>query len=72
MYFFSCRLRPETEQPKIKEKYNVWAATLQDDLMENMRGCDVTQSDKRSRDVESYDYSIKYRLNNESTFKRYV
>lgn len=47
------------------EKYNVWAATLQEDLMENMRGCDVNNH-RRDREVESYDYRIKYRLNGES------
>lgn len=47
------------------EKYNVWTATLQEDLMENMRGCDVNNH-RRDREVESYDYRIKYRLNGDS------
>lgn len=47
------------------DKYNVWTATLQEDLMENMRGCDVNNH-RRDREVESYDYRIKYRLNGES------
>lgn len=47
------------------EKYNVWTATLQEDLMENMRGCEVNNH-KRDREVESYDYRIKYRINGES------
>uniref|UniRef100_A0A336LVY0 Phosphorylated adapter RNA export protein n=1 Tax=Culicoides sonorensis TaxID=179676 RepID=A0A336LVY0_CULSO len=46
------------------EKYNIWTATLQEDLMENMRGCDV--NNHRNREVESYDYKIKYRINGES------
>lgn len=47
------------------DKYNIWTATLQEDLMENMRGCDVNNH-RRDREVESYDYRIKYRLNGDS------
>lgn len=46
------------------EKYNIWAQTLQEDLTENMRGCEV-RNNVRDRDVESYDYNIKYRINGE-------
>lgn len=51
-----ARVRPE--------KYNIWAQTLQEDLTENMRGCEV-RNNARDRDVESYDYNIKYRINGE-------
>uniref|UniRef100_U5EMS7 Phosphorylated adapter RNA export protein n=1 Tax=Corethrella appendiculata TaxID=1370023 RepID=U5EMS7_9DIPT len=57
------------EQKRSKlDKYKFWSATLQEDcLMENMRNCDVTQNYVRNRAVESYDYSIKYRINGESS-----
>ncbi|KAH8415934.1 hypothetical protein KR222_004324, partial [Zaprionus bogoriensis] len=52
------------------KKYNVWTAALQEDaLSENMRGCDVTRS-STDRNVENYDFSLKYRLNGEHTLKR--
>ncbi|KAH8254570.1 hypothetical protein KR032_010946 [Drosophila birchii] len=52
------------------KKYNVWTAALQEDaLSENMRGCDVTRSG-RDRNVENYDFSLRFRLNGENTLKR--
>ncbi|XP_017015127.1 phosphorylated adapter RNA export protein [Drosophila takahashii] len=52
------------------KKYNVWASALQEDaLSENMRGCDVTRSG-RDRNVENYDFSLRYRLNGENSLKR--
>ncbi|XP_073953353.1 phosphorylated adaptor for RNA export [Choristoneura fumiferana] len=59
------KLRPKRPQPQAqpdkKEKYNIWCKALQEDLLtEDMVTCDVT---KKSRyGVESYDYTIKYRL----------
>ncbi|KAH8402209.1 hypothetical protein KR009_010455 [Drosophila setifemur] len=51
-------------------KYNVWTAALQEDaLSENMRGCDVTRT-RSDRNVENYDFSLRYRLNGENTLKR--
>ncbi|KAH8353970.1 hypothetical protein KR067_006705 [Drosophila pandora] len=51
-------------------KYNVWTAALQEEaLSENMRGCDVTRTG-RDRNVENYDFSLRYRLNGEHTMKR--
>lgn len=39
--------------------------------MRDLRSCDVTANkEKYSRDVESYDFSIKYRLNGENVMKR--
>ncbi|CAO1338052.1 unnamed protein product [Diamesa hyperborea] len=41
--------------------------------MENLRGCDVNNKRKRGRNVEDYDYSLKYKLNDGETsnnFKR--
>lgn len=53
-------------------KYNIWCSGLQEEtLTQNLRSCDVTaDKSKYSRDVESYDYSIKYRLNGENSLKR--
>ncbi|KAH8314401.1 hypothetical protein KR059_005335 [Drosophila kikkawai] len=52
------------------KKYNVWTAALQEEaLSENMRGCDVTRSG-RDRNVENYDFSLRFRLNGENTLKR--
>ncbi|XP_055593790.1 phosphorylated adapter RNA export protein isoform X2 [Uranotaenia lowii] len=52
-------------QQRLPSKYNIWAESLQEDtLMENMRGCDVTLNGMRNRDVESYDYNLKYRMAN--------
>ncbi|KAH8370899.1 hypothetical protein KR093_005510 [Drosophila rubida] len=52
------------------KKYNVWTAALQEDaLSENMRGCDVTRSSS-DRNVENYDFSMRFRLNGENTLKR--
>lgn len=57
--------------PKIK-KNNIWASGLQEEsLMENLKGCGVDQqSTNYDRSVESYDYSIKYRLNGDNALKR--
>lgn len=38
--------------------------------METMRGCDVTLNGMRNRDVESYDYNLKYRMNGGNAFQR--
>ncbi|XP_030386444.1 phosphorylated adapter RNA export protein [Scaptodrosophila lebanonensis] len=52
------------------KKYNVWTAALQEEtLSENMRGCDVTRGTS-DRNVENYDFSLKYRLNGENVLKR--
>uniref|UniRef100_A0A1Q3F8V3 Phosphorylated adapter RNA export protein n=1 Tax=Culex tarsalis TaxID=7177 RepID=A0A1Q3F8V3_CULTA len=55
----------------VPNKYNIWTESLQEDtLMETMRGCDVTLNGMRNRDVESYDYSLKYRMNGGNAFHR--
>lgn len=47
-------------------KFSIWTNAIQEDsLMENLRGCDFTNDRKRGRDVENYDYKMKYRLNGE-------
>ncbi|XP_046969995.1 phosphorylated adapter RNA export protein [Vanessa cardui] len=62
------RTRPRRPQPQTptgkKDKYNIWCKALQEDLLtEDMVTCGVT---KKSRyGVESYDYTIKYRLNDD-------
>ncbi|CAH0590116.1 unnamed protein product [Chrysodeixis includens] len=57
------KIRPRRPQPQPnkKDKYNIWCKALEEDLLtEDMVSCDVT---KKSRyGVESYDYTIKYRL----------
>ncbi|XP_055541747.1 phosphorylated adapter RNA export protein isoform X2 [Wyeomyia smithii] len=61
---------PQTSH-SLPNKYNIWTESLQEDtLMENMRGCDVTLNGMRNRDVESYDYSLKYRMNGGNAFQR--
>nr|XP_040232672.2 phosphorylated adapter RNA export protein isoform X1 [Anopheles coluzzii] len=53
------------------KKYNIWTESLQEDtLMETMRGCGVTGSDMRNRDVESYDYKLRFRLQSGNAFER--
>ncbi|XP_050077616.1 phosphorylated adapter RNA export protein [Anopheles maculipalpis] len=52
-------------------KYNIWTESLQEDtLMETMRGCDVTANGMRNRDVESYDYKLRERLQSGNAFER--
>ncbi|XP_030559991.1 phosphorylated adapter RNA export protein [Drosophila novamexicana] len=52
------------------KKYNIWTAALQEEaLSENMRGCDVTRNSS-DRNVENYDFSLRYRLNGENNLKR--
>ncbi|XP_052896095.1 phosphorylated adapter RNA export protein isoform X1 [Anopheles moucheti] len=52
-------------------KYNIWTESLQEDtLMETMRGCDVTANGMRNRDVESYDYKLRSRLQSGNAFER--
>lgn len=52
-------------------KYNIWSSSLQEEVMENLKGCGVDQDSGRyDRNCESYDYSLKYRLNGENSLKR--
>lgn len=63
--------QPQTSHSTVPSKYNIWTESLQEDtLMETMRGCDVTLNGMRNRDVESYDYNLKYRLNGGNAFQR--
>lgn len=53
--------RPQAQSQDKRNKYNVWCTTVQEDLLtEDMVACDVTNN--RRYGVESYDYTIKYRL----------
>nr|XP_021183060.2 phosphorylated adapter RNA export protein [Helicoverpa armigera] len=65
------KLRPRrpVPQPDKKDKYNIWCKALQEDLLtEDMVSCDVS---KKSRyGVESYDYTIKYRLDDNYISKK--
>lgn len=54
-----------------QNKYKIWSNGLQEEtLTQNLQGCDVTNENKYNRDVESYDFSLKYRLNGENKLKR--
>lgn len=54
-----------------QKKYNIWSTSLQEEVMENLKGCGVDQDNpKYNRSIESYDFSLKYRLNGENTLKR--
>lgn len=69
------RIQPTStgdEQKKARfKKYDIWTAALQEEaLTENMRGCDVTQNGFNDRNVENYDFSLRYRLNGENSLKR--
>lgn len=56
------------QKPTKFNKYNIWTNALQEEsLMENLRGCDVNNKRKRGRNVEDYDYSLKYKLNDGET-----
>ena len=56
------------QRPNPRSKYNIWTSSLQEDLMENLRDCGVN-SRKRDRNVENYDYTIKYRSNSDGSNK---
>ncbi|CAB3251174.1 unnamed protein product [Arctia plantaginis] len=61
--------RPTHSQPVKKEKYNIWCKALQEDLLtEDMVSCDVTSKSRYG--VESYDYTIKYRLDDNYISKK--
>ncbi|KAG6458461.1 phosphorylated adapter RNA export protein isoform X2 [Manduca sexta] len=67
------KLRPRrpqsSSQSDKKEKYNIWCKTLQEDLLtEDMVSCDVSKKSKYG--VESYDYTIKYRLDDDYVSKK--
>lgn len=54
-----------------QKKYNIWSTSLQEEVMENLKGCGVDQDcGKYDRKSEAYDYSLKYRLNGENSLKR--
>lgn len=57
----------------VRRKNNIWATGLQEEsLMENLKGCGVDReaSSAYDRDVESYDYSLRFRLNGDNALKR--
>ncbi|CAG9795575.1 unnamed protein product [Diatraea saccharalis] len=66
-------LRPQSQavgHSDKKDKYNVWSKALQEDLLtEDMVGCDVTKKSS-NYGVESYDYTIKYRLDDNYVSKK--
>ncbi|XP_059059645.1 phosphorylated adapter RNA export protein [Achroia grisella] len=62
--------RPQAQgQSDKKNKYNIWCTTLQEDILtEDMVSCGVTK--KNTYGVESYDYTIKYRLDDSYVSKK--
>lgn len=57
------KLRPITVQKSKRKKYDIWSNRIQEDvLLETLNSCDVTKKD-RSRDVETYDYTLSYSYN---------
>lgn len=69
-----CQI-PQVKKPKIKlkprmrkmqnpkrKKYDIWSTRVQEDVLaETLNSCDVTYKD-RSRDVESYDYTLGQKI----------
>lgn len=56
-----------------QKKYNIWSSTLQEDsLTEYLKGCEVNTncSSSYDRDIESYDYNLKHRMNGANVLKR--
>lgn len=54
------------------KKYHIWSEGLQEEcLTENLKVCGVDrESSNYDRNVESYDFKLKYRLNGENRMKR--
>lgn len=63
-------LKPKLRNNTRFKKYDIWSTKAQEDVLsQTLSSCDVTKKD-RSRDVESYDYSLSYsviRSNNKRT-----
>lgn len=77
--FISYRLKPRqgiqipgAQSSRFHQnKFNIWSTSLQEEVMENLKGCGVDQDSGRyDRNCESYDYSLKYRLNGGNSLKR--
>ncbi|XP_023018246.2 phosphorylated adaptor for RNA export [Leptinotarsa decemlineata] len=60
------KIKPRARlQNSNRKKYDIWSSRLREDgLSETLNNCDVTQKD-RSREVESYDYTLAYKFHNE-------
>ncbi|KAG8230478.1 hypothetical protein J437_LFUL013519 [Ladona fulva] len=60
------KLKPMIEpcEENKKKKFGVWTAGLQEDVLtdELITSCEVERNFDRTRDVESYDYSLAYKL----------
>lgn len=67
------KLKPRARYSKpAKKNYDIWSTKVQEDVLaETLNSCDVTAKD-RSRDVESYDFSLgtKYYQNEERDYIR--
>lgn len=68
------RVKASSDVPEKKarfKKYDIWSSSLQEEtLTENMRGIGVRHDIRSDRNVENYDYTLKYRLNGENSLKR--
>lgn len=66
------KLKKCTSNNPKQKKYDIWTTRVQEDVLaETLNSCDVTFKD-RSRDVESYDYTLSYShtMNERSNNKR--
>lgn len=69
------RIKPNHQHGKFQSEFksrvnNIWSSGLQEDcLSETLKGCGVNKPEF-DRNIESYDYSLKYRLNGENSMKR--
>lgn len=62
---------PGNQQSRLHHnRYNIWSSSLQEEVMENLKDCGVDKDSANDRKSESYDFSLKYRLNGENALKR--
>lgn len=55
------KLKPIAKLSNRPKKYDIWSTRVQEDVLsETLNSCDVTTKD-RSRNVESYDYTLAYK-----------
>ncbi|XP_045471404.1 phosphorylated adapter RNA export protein [Harmonia axyridis] len=60
------KLKPKPGNTSNKKKYDIWTTKVQEDVLsETLNSCDVTKKD-RSRDVETYDYTLSFKMNRNS------
>ncbi|KAG5879000.1 hypothetical protein JTB14_017410 [Gonioctena quinquepunctata] len=62
------KLKPGVQAKNARrKKYDIWSTRVQEEVLsETLNSCDVSKRD-RSRNVESYDYTLGYKYYNEDT-----